>query len=137
MQDFYSAVQHFIQGLRIMQQYGPRSADMPNLDLFIPKLCLSCPGNLSGFPVSQGYTHVVSAPVEPLPTSYHEVRLRLEAIAASINNHIKRCIERPTLTELDRERSSLLFLKTCNGGIRNLSIFAKLRSSGSRLISSS
>ena len=59
------------------------------------------PGILTTRPVSRGET--------PLnPTGYHEVRLRLEAIAASINSHLKRCIEQPTSTELDRERSRLL-----------------------------
>lgn len=107
MQGFYYAVQHFIQGLRIMQQYGPHSEGMPNLDLFILNLCLSCPGTLTFCPASRGDTHIVSDPVELPPTGYYELRLRLEAIATSINNHIKRRIERPTLTELDRERSSL------------------------------
>lgn len=107
MQDFYSAVQHFIQELQIMQQYGPRSEGMPNLDLFILNLCLSCPGTLTFCPASRGDTHLLSDPVELPPTGYYEVRLRLEAIAASINNHTKRRIERPTSTELDRERSSL------------------------------
>jgi hypothetical protein len=49
------------------------------------------PGTLTACPVSRGDAHVVSDAAEPSPTSKYEVRLQLEAIAASIDNHIKRC----------------------------------------------
>ncbi|KAF5250768.1 hypothetical protein FANTH_4040 [Fusarium anthophilum] len=54
LNNFTSAIQHFIRGVQIMHQYGRPSSDvmdeMPNVDLFTIKMFLTCPDRLFTFP---------------------------------------------------------------------------------------
>ncbi|KAF5687186.1 transcriptional regulatory moc3 [Fusarium denticulatum] len=54
LNNFRSAIQHFVRGVQIMHQCGRPSSDvmdeMPNVDLFTIKMFLTCPDRLFTFP---------------------------------------------------------------------------------------
>ncbi|KAI7763148.1 hypothetical protein LZL87_012185 [Fusarium oxysporum] len=54
LNNFTSAIQHFVRGVQIMHEYGWPSLSnpdgIPNVDLFIIKMFLSCPDRLFTFP---------------------------------------------------------------------------------------
>ncbi|KAF5586887.1 transcriptional regulatory moc3 [Fusarium subglutinans] len=54
LNNFTSAIQHFVRGVQIMHQYGQPSPDVmdeiPNVDLFTIRMFLTCPDRLFTFP---------------------------------------------------------------------------------------
>ncbi|KAF5598616.1 transcriptional regulatory moc3 [Fusarium pseudocircinatum] len=63
LNNFTSAIQHFVRGVQIMHQYGRPSSDvvdeMPNVDLFTIKMFLTCPNRLFTFsPESLGIVEI-------------------------------------------------------------------------------
>ncbi|RBQ79260.1 hypothetical protein FVER14953_09922 [Fusarium verticillioides] len=121
LNNFTSAIQHFVRGVQIMHQYGRPSSDvmdeMPNVDLFTIKMFLTYPDRLFTFPpeplgmVEMGQQMVDGLGRPNLCQSMLHVRQQLASISMvviSVLERTRRQISIEMVVSAQAEQSQLL-----------------------------
>ncbi|KAF5539445.1 zn2 cys6 DNA binding protein [Fusarium mexicanum] len=106
LNNFTSAIQHFVRGVQIMHQYGQPSSDvmdeMPNVDLFTIKMFLTCPDRLFTFPteslgmVEMGRQAVDDLDRSNLCQSMLHARQQLASISMAVISLLERTRRQPS-----------------------------------------
>jgi hypothetical protein len=130
LNNFTSAIQHFVRGVQIMHQYGQPSSDvmdeMPNVDLFTIKMFLTCPDRLFTFPPeSFGMVEIGQQMFDDLDRpnlcqSMLQARQQLASISMTVINLVERTKRETSIEMMVSDQAEQLQLLNHLGKWRSL-----------------